>query len=130
MLKQFGVPFELLDPAGCIGAEPALARVEGKIAGGLRLPGDETGDCRLFTERLDADLHGARRHLQLRRRDRAVCSAIGDRDRVAGVKITRQMEAADAYVVALGSYSARWMSKLGIRCPGLPGKGLFHHRCP
>ncbi len=52
VLKQFGVPFELLDPAGCIGAEPALARVAGKIAGGLRLPGDETGDCKLFTERL------------------------------------------------------------------------------
>ena len=26
VLKQFGVPFEVLDPAGCIAAEPALAR--------------------------------------------------------------------------------------------------------
>ena len=54
MLKQFGVPFELLDPTGCIEAEPALARVREKIKGGLRLPGDETGDCKLFTERLAA----------------------------------------------------------------------------
>ncbi len=54
VLKQFGVPFELLDPAGCIEAEPALARVREKIKGGLRLPGDETGDCKLFTERLAA----------------------------------------------------------------------------
>ena len=48
MLKRFGVPFEVLDPAGCIAAEPALAGVRGKFVGGLRLPGDETGDCQLF----------------------------------------------------------------------------------
>src|SRR5262249_46784256 len=54
VLKRFGVAFELLDPDGCIPAEPALAQVHGKFAGGLRLPGDETGDCRMFTERLAA----------------------------------------------------------------------------
>ena len=54
MLKQFGVPYEVLDPAGCIAAEPALAKVRGKFVGGLRLPGDETGDCQMFTEKLAA----------------------------------------------------------------------------
>ena len=52
VLKQYGVPFEVLDAAGCIGAEPGLAKVGGLIAGGLRLPGDETGDCHIFTTRL------------------------------------------------------------------------------
>src|SRR5690606_13871491 len=41
VLKQFGVPFEVLDRAGCIAAEPALGRVREKFVGGLRLPGDE-----------------------------------------------------------------------------------------
>src|SRR5450432_1670657 len=40
ILKDYGVPFELLDAAGCVRAEPALAGVREKIAGGLRLPGD------------------------------------------------------------------------------------------
>jgi D-amino-acid dehydrogenase len=37
---------------GCIAAEPGLAGSADKIAGGLRLPGDETGDCFKFTNRL------------------------------------------------------------------------------
>ena len=49
VLKQYGVPFEVLDREGCIKAEPALAGVKQKFAGGLRLPHDETGDCHMFT---------------------------------------------------------------------------------
>ncbi|MEP7032193.1 MAG: FAD-dependent oxidoreductase, partial [Pseudolabrys sp.] len=52
VLKQYGVPFEVLDRAGCVAAEPALADVADKIAGGLRLPQDETGDCHMFTQAL------------------------------------------------------------------------------
>ena len=52
VLKQYGVPYEVLDREGCIAAEPALAAVKDKIAGGLRLPQDETGDCHMFTQAL------------------------------------------------------------------------------
>jgi len=52
VLQEAGVPYEVLDPAACAVAEPALAAVSGKIAGGLRLPGDETGDCFKFTNNL------------------------------------------------------------------------------
>ena len=52
VLKTLGVPYEVLDANGCIAAEPGLAEVREKIAGGLRLPQDETGDCHLFTQRL------------------------------------------------------------------------------
>eukprot|EP01035_Chromulina_nebulosa_P014795 gene14795-19566_t len=38
VLKQYGVPFEVLDADGCIRAEPGLGQVRGIIAGGLRLP--------------------------------------------------------------------------------------------
>jgi D-amino-acid dehydrogenase len=54
VLDAFRVPYELLDPAGCVAAEPALGLVPGKFMGGLRLPGDETGDAHLFTQRLAA----------------------------------------------------------------------------
>src|SRR6185312_17449568 len=49
VLKQYGVPYEVLDPAGCIAAEPALATARATFVGGLRLPQDETGDCHMFT---------------------------------------------------------------------------------
>jgi D-amino-acid dehydrogenase len=52
ILEHFGVRYEVLDRAGCVRVEPALARVQRKIAGGLRLPGDETGDCFKFTQSL------------------------------------------------------------------------------
>ena len=31
VLKQYGVPYEVLDPAGCIAAEPGLADVDGQV---------------------------------------------------------------------------------------------------
>jgi D-amino-acid dehydrogenase len=122
VLKQFGVPFELLDQAGCIAAEPALARVREKYKGGLRLPGDETGDCRLFTARL-AEIC----------KERGVVFQFGAetsnlyRDRgdthVVAVKINGEKVKADAYVMALGSYSARWMRKRHVPIPVYPVKG-------
>jgi glycine/D-amino acid oxidase-like deaminating enzyme len=45
------VPYETLDKAGCLKVEPALANVQEKFVGALRLPGDETGDCfKFYTE--------------------------------------------------------------------------------
>lgn len=54
VLRHMGVPFEHLDPAGCTRIEPALAHVKDQLLGGLYLPGDETGDCQLFTTQLAA----------------------------------------------------------------------------
>ena len=45
---------------------PRLARVRHLIAGGLRLPGDETGDAHLFTQRLATLCETSRRRLPLR----------------------------------------------------------------
>ena len=58
VLDTYGVPYNVLDAAGCIAAEPALARVAEKIVGGLQLPGDETGDAHKFTQRLAAIAEG------------------------------------------------------------------------
>lgn len=52
VLDDAGVPYSLLTAEQLATVEPALAKVAHKLTGGLRLPNDETGDCKLFTERL------------------------------------------------------------------------------
>jgi D-amino-acid dehydrogenase len=120
VLQECGVPFELLDPAGVKRVEPALAYARAPIAGGLRLPGDETGDCHLFTQRLaercrtlgvrfdfGADVEG----LELQH------------GRIAGVRQGGQLLTADRYVLALGSYSRAALAPLGLDIPVYPVKG-------
>ncbi|NGO49780.1 D-amino acid dehydrogenase [Allomesorhizobium camelthorni] len=120
VLKQFGVPFEVLDPAGCIAAEPALAKVRNKIEGGLRLPGDETGDCQMFTERLAALCAG--RGVKFRF-GTAIDKILVSGKAVTGVATSAGLLTAEAYVVALGSYSPLILKPLGLSVPVYPVKG-------
>jgi D-amino-acid dehydrogenase len=120
VLRDSGVPFEVLDPAGCVAAEPGLASVRGRIAGGLRLPGDETGDCHLFTQRLAALAAG----LGVTFMNRTTVEAItAEGDRVTGVRTSAGAITGDAYVVALGSYSPFLLRPLGVSIPVYPVKG-------
>jgi len=120
VLKQYGVPYELLDRDGCAGAEPALAAVKHKIAGGLRLPQDETGDCHMFTQALAA--HAAKRGVQFRL-GTTVEHLIAGAPGIIGVATSAGVLQADAYVVALGSWSPRLLRPLGISIPVYPVKG-------
>src|SRR5262245_53919033 len=120
VLKQFGVPFEVLDPEGCIGVEPALAAVREKFKGGLRLPGDETGDCQMFTSRLAE--HCAARGVKFRF-GTTIEKIVASGGYVTGVATSAGMLTADAYVVALGSYSPLALKPLAISIPVYPIKG-------
>jgi D-amino-acid dehydrogenase len=120
ILKEFGVRHELLDADGCIAAEPALARVKDKIAGGLRLPDDETGDCHMFTQSLAAKAVALGVKFLF---DTVITRIHHNRSGVTGVQIGRDMLTADAYVVALGSYSPLALKPLGISLPVYPVKG-------
>lgn len=120
LLIADGIPYEVLDRAGCELVEPGLVDSKAKIAGGLRLPGDETGDCFKFTNAL-ADLAKSRgvRFLfgqdvrQLRHEQGRITAAVTDQDVIC----------ADAYVVALGSYSPALVRGLGLKLPVYPVKG-------
>ncbi len=120
VLRQYGVPYEVLDRAGFVAVEPGLAHTQDKFVGALRLPGDETGDCHLFTQRLAAlatqqgvrfrygtTIHGLDRH----------------GDRIIGVNTTGGTLSADHVVLALGSYSPLLLKPLGLRIPVYPVKG-------
>ncbi|WP_407193752.1 D-amino acid dehydrogenase [Bradyrhizobium sp. STM 3566] len=120
VLKQYGVPFEVLSREGCIAVEPALSGVKEKFVGGLRLPQDETGDCHMFTQSLakHAQALGVR-FLFNTGIDRIVTEGA----RVSGVVTSAGLLQADAYVLALGSWSPRLVAPLGIALPVYPVKG-------
>lgn len=120
VLKQYGVPYEVLSREGCIAVEPALAGVKEKFAGGLRLPQDETGDCHMFTQALarHAEALGVRFMFNT-----GIDRIVTDGTRVSGVATSAGMLQADAYVLALGSWSSRLVAPLGISLPVYPVKG-------
>jgi D-amino-acid dehydrogenase len=120
VLKQYGVPYNLYDPKGCLGPEPALARVAGKFVGGLQLPGDETGDCFKFTQRL-AEL--AKQAGVVFRQNVAIERLNVEGDRIASVTTSKGALKADSFVLALGSYSPIMLRQIGIRIPVYPVKG-------
>lgn len=120
VLKQYGVPFEVLSREGCIAVEPALAGVKEKFVGGLRLPQDETGDCHMFTQALakHAQALGVRFMFNT-----SIDRIVTDGARVSGVVTGAGTLQADAYVLALGSWSSRLVAPLGISLPVFPVKG-------
>jgi D-amino-acid dehydrogenase len=120
VLRECGVPFELLDRDGLAHAEPALARVKDKLAGGLRLPNDETGDCHLFTTRLADRARELGVDFRFGQDIREVLVGGGD---VIGVQVGNEVLAADRYVLALGSYSRTMLAPLGLDLPVYPVKG-------
>lgn len=124
VLEADGVPFEVLDRAGCIAAEPGLAASAAPIAGGLRLPHDETGDCFKFTNAL-AQMAAAQGVRFVN--GTAVTRLASDGGRITHVETEADGLAgkvvADAYLVALGSYSPQLVAPLGIRLPVYPVKG-------
>ena len=123
-LKQFGVPFEVLDRAGCIAAEPALAAVPDKIAGGLRLPQDETGDCHMFTQALalEAEKLGVRFAFNV-----GIEGLNADATRITGVATSTGMLQADAYVLGARQLVAAAGAAARHFATGLSGEGLFDH---
>ncbi len=120
VLDRLGVPYSILDKAGVIAQEPALANVPGKFIGGLRLPGDETGDAHLFTQRLAALAAAAGVTFLY---DMPIERLTTEGGRITGVVTRTGTHAADSYVVALGSYSSALLRAAGIVLPVYPVKG-------
>ncbi len=119
MLREAGVPHQLLDAAACRALEPALAEPT-PLAGGLYMPEDETGNCALFARRL-----------------KDICEADGVRFRfgaealcfetaascIEALRLADGRVRADAYVLAAGADSGRLLGPLAIDLPLLPVKG-------
>ena len=119
VLKQAGVPYELLSADELAAVEPALAAVKHKLKGGLRLPNDETGDCQLFTTTLAA--MAEKLGVQFRY-GVSIDALTMEGGKITGVKSGNQTISADAYVVALGSYTTNFLRGI-LDIPVYPVKG-------
>lgn len=120
ILKQYGVPYEILDKPGFVAVEPALHLTQDKFVGALRLPGDETGDCQLFTTRLAgmAEALGVRFLF-----NNTIRRLVHDGQRITGVETSAGRLQADHYVAALGSFTPKMVKPLGLDLPVYPIKG-------
>ncbi|MGF6871444.1 D-amino acid dehydrogenase [Paraburkholderia sp. MM5477-R1] len=131
VLKEANVPYELLTQGELARAEPALAATSHKLTGGLRLPGDETGDCQLFTTRLAALAEQAGVTF---RYNTQVEGLVVEGGKVVGVRHGAKLIHADVFVVAFGSYSTNFLSDI-VKIPVYPLKGysitapIMEERC-
>lgn len=120
ILKRYDVPYESLDKAACIKVEPALAQVQQKFIGALRLPGDETGDCFKFTQNLAKLAEGLGVKFKY---GVSIERLVTEGDTMKAVMTSEGMVTADSFVLALGSYSPILLRDLGVKIPVYPIKG-------
>jgi len=120
VLEQLNIAYEVLDRDGIIKVEPALAKTIDKLAGALRLSGDETGDCAIFTQQITKLAQKLGVEFKF---NQTIEMLEREGNKIKGVLIDGKLETADAYIVALGSYSPQILSQVGINAPIYPLKG-------
>ena len=120
-MRPLGVEREVKSAAECVALEPALAYSEQRVLGGAYAPQDESGDAYRFTRELAA--LAAQKGVSFRYGVSAdALEPAGDV--VSAVRAEDgERYLADAYVVALGSYSPLLLEPLRIRIPVYPLKG-------
>lgn len=117
LLREHGVAHRLFSPAECRLQEPGLSEMP--FDGGLHLPGDESGNCPLFTRYLkDITLSRGVRYDFNVGVTRLECGPTG-----VTVQAGSHTYLADAVVMAAGVASAPLLRPLGIALPLYPVKG-------
>jgi D-amino-acid dehydrogenase len=105
--------------------EPALRATRIRVVGATYSPEDESGDAHQFTQNLAVLCRGQGVEF---RYETSVESITTAGEAVTGAAVrdaegSREMVNADAYVVALGSYSPFLLASVGVRVPVYPVKG-------
>jgi D-amino-acid dehydrogenase len=119
--ESLGCHETILSVSDCFRMEPSLQHSAKKIYGGIHAPIDASGDIHVFTKKL-AELctqrYGTRFDYNV-----TVDGLVEEAGRIRSVKTSIGDVTADAYVMALGSYSPLYLKQVGIRAPIYPMKG-------
>jgi D-amino-acid dehydrogenase len=119
--KKLGCDYEVLTTEECVAKEPAFAGKSAQgIKGALFFPGDKTGDIHDFTEQLAGIDSGAGVTFHY---NTDIIKFEKKGDKITALHTSKGIMTADAYVVALGSYSPLLLTTVGIRVPIYPLKG-------
>ena len=124
VMAEFGCERILKTPQELLAIEPALAHTRARLYGGMYAASDESGDAFAFTQSLAAmaAARGVDFHWNC-----SIERLIAEDGKISGVQVLvgggRKTFDADTYVLALGSYSPRLASPLGLSLPVYPVKG-------
>ncbi|HET9042459.1 MAG TPA: D-amino acid dehydrogenase [Burkholderiales bacterium] len=124
-MRSYGCAAEVKTAEECIAIEPAMRHAADRIVGGIYTPDDESGDACKFTQGLARLAGGQGVRFEY---GRAIKRIAAEGGRVQGVVLADATGrddpvSAEAYVVALGSYSPLVLAPLGISIPVYPLKG-------
>lgn len=121
ILKAENVPHKLLNEHEIALVEPALAKAEVKILGGLHLKSDQTGDCYKFTTQLAERCKSMGVNFIF---NTSIEYILEEQQQIKGIRLTdKRILTADQYVIALGSYSRSLVKHLQLNLPVYPLKG-------
>lgn len=129
LMCELGCARQSLDADAVVRIEPALAPHRQQIVGGDFTESDESGDVHLFTRQLAQRAEAAGVDFRFNTTiTRLLPEGSGNSIRIVGVEIINpegqhQVLRADAFVLALGSFSVALARPLGIDLLVYPGKG-------
>lgn len=118
--NSLGSEQHVLSPAEAVQVEPALATYALRIAGAIHTPSECAADCFKVCQELQRLLvaRGVRFIF-----DTSVKQLVRKGNRIVSARTSRDAIEADAFVVALGSDSARLANSVGLNTPVYPLKG-------
>jgi D-amino-acid dehydrogenase len=120
LVRSYGLDRDIKTVDEAIAIEPALAFARDKLFGATYTATDESGDALKFTQAL-ARMAAAKGVKFLY--GHAIRKLLVERDGMRGVDTGNEILKADAYVVALGSYSPLLTRPIGVELPVYPAKG-------
>jgi len=126
IMRRHGVDRRVLNREEVLKVEPALAGFGAQVYGGTYTPSDESGDAKVFTQKL-AQLCAARGAQFLYEHDILALQRSGDGIEAVQIADVRSGErktmTADAFVAAMGSYTPALVRPLGEHLNIYPAKG-------
>lgn len=129
LMRDLGCPRDSIDADEVVRIEPALASIRDKIVGGDFTATDESGDVYKFTTGLARRAEEAGVSFRFNTTiTRLLTEGTGTAAKVTGVEVINpdgrhQVLRADAFVMAMGSFSVPLLKPLGINLMIYPGKG-------
>lgn len=129
LMRDLGCPRDSISTDEVIRIEPALARIRDKIVGGDFTANDESGDVYKFTSGLAQKSAEAGVNFKFNTTvTRLITEGAGASAKITGVEVItpegrHEVLHADAYVLAMGSFSTALAKPLGIDLMIYPGKG-------